>query len=299
MNRKEIESRITEAVTEQLRGGIVPWRKPWACDGYLPTSLQTGKPYRGINRLLLSLVGEQYSRPLWITFKQAKYLNGHVRKGERGMPIVFYSRIDRINKSTGETERIPLLRLSTAFNIDQTEGVEIPAKYLVKREPVAVADGVKTLLTKYASKPEIYHRAGDGAFYSPALDSITLPMLEQFDTPEQYAHTLAHELVHSTGHQSRLNRKGDAPAVFGSAVYAMEELVADIGAQMTLSEIGVNVDLVNSASYITGWLRALENDSSLILKASAQAQKACDYMLGIKQEEVASPTEEMEEVLVG
>lgn len=296
MNRKEIESRITEAVTEQLRGGIVPWRKPWTCEGVLPTSLQTGKAYRGINRLLLSIVGGQYSRPLWITFKQAKYLGGHVKRGERGMPIVYYSRVTKRNKETGEESLVPLLRLSTAFNIDQTEGVEIPAKFITKREPVAVLDGVQVLLDKYASKPEIYHKAGDQAFYSPALDSITLPNREQFATPQEYAHTLAHELVHSTGHESRLNRKESEPAPFGSPVYAKEELVADIGAQMILSELGVDIDLINSASYITGWLRALQNDPSLILKASAQAQKACDYMLGIDQSAVAET--ETEEVMV-
>jgi len=298
MNRKEIEQRITDAVTAQLREGKVPWRKPWTCEGYLPTSLQTGKAYRGMNRLLLSMVGGQYARPLWVTYKQAQFLGGNVRKGEKGMPIIYYSMLDSIDKETLLPKRVPLLRLSTVFNVEQCEGVTIPAKLWHKREPVAVSDGIQALLDKYTSKPEIYHRAGDEAFYSPMLDSITVPNLEQYERAEDYAYTLAHELTHSTSHESRLNRKADGFAPFGSANYALEELVADIGAQMTLSELGVSIDTINSASYVAGWLSALSNDTSLILKASAQAQKACDYMLGIKHETDVAETVEEEALTV-
>ena len=161
MNRKEIEQRITDMVTAQLRDGIVPWRKPWNGVGYLPTSLQSGKPYRGINLMMLSLLGSEYDRPLWVTFKQAKYLGGHVKRGESGLPIIFYSMIDKRDKETGEMTRIPLLRLSTVFNVAQCEGLKIPAKFNAKREPVAILEGVDIMLSKYITKPEIYHRAGE------------------------------------------------------------------------------------------------------------------------------------------
>lgn len=295
MNRKDIESKLTALVIDQLRNGKVPWLTPWATDGYLPTSLQTGKPYNGINRFLLSMLGGIYSRPLWVTFLQAKQLGGTVRKGERGVPIVYYNRVKKTDLETGESYTIPLLRLSTVFNVDQCSDIQIPAKFLVKREPVAVLDAVQTLLDKYTSKPPIYYTTGDRAYYVPMLDSITLPTLEQFKSPADYAHTLAHELTHSTGHASRLNRKNSEPAPFGSPVYAKEELVAEIGAVMVLSELGMNIDMTQNASYLAGWLGALENDTSMLLTASAQAQKACDYMLGITRtaDETVSETEEV------
>lgn len=295
MNRKDIEQRITDMVTDALRNGIAPWRKPWNGLGYSPTSLQTGKPYRGVNRFTLSLFADSYGyeRPLWVTFKQAKYLGGHVRKGEHGVPVVFYSMVNKRNKDTGETERIPLLRLSNVFNIAQCDGLTIPAKFMVKAEPVPVLDGVAKMLDLYTSKPEIYHAGGDEAYYRPMTDTITIPRREQFEKPEDYAYTLAHELVHSTSHESRLNRKAEQGfAPFGSATYAEEELVADIGAQMVLSDVGVSVDIENSASYLRGWLKALSDDPSMIIKASSKAQKAADYMLGIKYETEAPADEE-------
>lgn len=299
MNRKEIEQRITDMVTEQLRNGIAPWRKPWNASGTVPTSLQTGKPYRGVNAFMLALLGAEYERSLWVTYNQAKHLGGHVLRGEKGFPVVFYSMITK-RTAEGEETRVPLLRMSNVFNVAQTcsgcdtcEGVRIPAKLWVKREPVAVLDGVQALLDTYKTKPEIYHRAGDQAFYRPSDDTITIPALDQYETAEGYAYTLAHELTHSTSHESRLNRKAESGfAPFGSPSYAEEELVADIGAQMVLSQLGVTLDMPNSASYLAGWLKALENDPAMIIKASSKAQKAADYMLGIKHEEVETADQE-------
>ena len=153
------------------------------------------------------------------------------------------------------------------------------------------------MLDLYTSKPEIYHAGGDEAYYRPLTDTIHIPRREQFERPEDYAYTLAHELVHSTSHESRLNRKAEQGfAPFGSASYAEEELVADIGAQMVLSDLGVATDMENSASYLRGWLKALSDDPSMIIKASSKAQKAADYMLGIKHETPAT-AEELEEVM--
>lgn len=304
MNRKEIEQRITDMVTAQLRDGVAPWRKPWNGAGYVPTSLQTGKPYRGVNAFMLALLGAEYERSLWVTYNQAKHLGGHVIRGQKGLPVIFYSMINKRDKETGEETRVPLMRLSNVFNVSQCcsgcdtcDGVRIPAKYWTKREPVAVLDGVTALLDAYKSKPEIYHRQGDEAFYRPSTDSITLPMRDQFASAEDYAYTLAHELTHSTSHESRLNRKAESGfAPFGSANYAEEELVADIGAQMVLSTLGVSVDMPNSASYLAGWLKALENDPAMIIKASSKAQRAADYMLGVVHTEDTADETAPEEV---
>lgn len=288
-SKQEIQDTISALVIEQLEKGIVPWRKPWTSAGYLPTSLTTGKTYGGINLLILSIVGSNYSRPLWITYKEAEKRGGNIKRGEKGTPIIKWSIYDKRDKETGETHKAFFLKEFTVFNIDQTEGLSIvePAK----REPITIHEGIPALLADYASKPEIYHSASDRAYYSPLLDSIHLPLVEQFTSAEEYALTLAHELTHSTGHQSRLNRfadEKDEPAVFGSANYAKEELVADIGANMLLNHYGMELSLTNSASYVAGWLKALNNDTSLILSASTKAQKAVDYMTNKVREEVAA-----------
>ena len=292
MNRKEIEERLTALVCNQLENGIVPWRKPWQTAGILPTSLQTGKTYRGMNLFMLSLLGGQYDRSLWVTFRQAKYLGGHVKRGETGLPIVYYSMINKVNKDTGETYRVPLLRLTNVFNIAQTEGIVLPKKFTETREPVAVLDGVKTIQAKYTEVP-ITNDGGDRAYYSPMTDSIHLPSLKAFNTAEEYASTFAHEVIHSTGHKNRLDRF-TAGETFGCKGYAKEELVAEIGNQMLLAEVGVSMDtaFLNSASYLTNWLGALNKDTSLLMKAARDAQKAVDYVLGIK----TNDTEEAEAI---
>ena len=287
-SKQEIQEQISALVIKQLEQGIVPWRKPWTSAGYLPTSLTTGKVYGGINLLILSIVGSEYSRPLWITYKEAEKRGGNIKRGEKGTGIIKWSIYDKRDKETGETHKAFFLKEFTVFNIDQTEGLTIAEP--AKREPVSAPEGIAQLLANYASKPEIYHSVSDRAYYSPVLDSIHLPNIDQFTSAEEYALTLAHELTHSTGHQSRLDRfsEEDAPATFGSPVYAKEELVADIGANMLLNHYGIETPLENSASYIAGWLKALNNDTSLILSASTKAQKAVDYMTNKVREEVAA-----------
>jgi antirestriction protein ArdC len=287
--KQDIQEQISALVINQLEQGIAPWRKPFSAEGILPTSLTTGKTYGGINLLLLSIFGQQYSKPLWLTYREAERRGGHVMKGQKGYPVIKWSMYDSVNKDTLEVSKRFFLKEFTVFNLEQCEGVTVTEEF-TKREPVPTLDGVTNMLASYASKPTVYHRASADAYYSPMLDSITLPLIEQFNSGEEYAHTLAHELIHSTGHQSRLDRfsEEDQPARFGSAVYAKEELVADIGAQMLLASVGIEGDIANSASYVAGWLRALKNDSTLILSASTKAQKASDYIMAKVKEEVSA-----------
>lgn len=288
MNRQELEVTITNLVTDQLAKGIVPWRKGWNSLGIAPTSLVTGKSYQGINSLVLSITGESYSSPFWLTYLEATKRGGYVRKGEKATPIVKWSKFERQDKATGETVEGYFMRSYAVFNLDQCESVEAPeAEELTKREPVSVEAGVAKILESFKDKPVIEHRASNRAFYVPSQDKITLPTLEQFNTSGDYSATLAHELIHSTGHKSRLDRHSerdlDKPCHFGSENYAKEELVAEIGAQFLMNAAGIDTtsELTNSASYIAGWLKALRDDTSLIVSASGKAQKASDYILGL------------------
>jgi len=286
MKKADIEAKVTQRIIDELEKGVAPWSKPWLNAGLMPTSASTGKAYRGINHFLLGLESylEGYESPFWATFKQVQALGGRVKKGSSSTPIVFWKILDR--KDDDETgTKIPLMRYFNVFNLDQTEGVELPEKLAemersrFKLEPVAVDEGVEKVLAGYQQPPEIHHVGGERAFYRPDLDSITLPSLKQFEQPESYASTLFHELVHSTGHESRLNRLDDK-ARFGCETYAKEELVAEIGAAMLGANAGVDVCIEQSAAYVQSWLKVLQDDRSLIVKAAQQAQRAVDRILG-------------------
>jgi antirestriction protein ArdC len=281
-SRKDIEQEITDLVIKQLQDGKVPWKKPWSAKGFMPTSMTTGKTYSGINLLLLSILGADHSSPYWITYREAQKRGGFIRQGEKGVPIIKWSKYTR-KDANGQDVDAFFMKQFTVFNIDQTANVKVPVMPQVDFS--SIDEGVQSIIDSYATRPEIYHSIQDRAYYSPLTDAIHLPKKEMFTSAEEYALTLTHELIHSTGHESRLNRFNTDESIptFGSAVYAKEELVADIGATMMLAQVGVQVELDNTASYLAGWLQALQNDSSLIVQASAKAQKAVDYILGAKQ----------------
>jgi len=255
----------------------------------------SGKEYRGINVFLLGCQG--YESPYWVTFKQAKELGGSVRKGERASPIVFWKWLEPkgTNPETGEkeTRRIPLLRYFSAFNVDQCDGVKHRRLVeAIEAQPKVFSpiQRAEALVAGYRSAPSITH-GGAKAFDRPADDSVTLPAREAFESPEAYYSVLFHELVHSTGHRSRLARPGvTEPIRFASHDYSAEEFVAEMGASFCRAMVGIDSeDLVtNSAAYLAGWLRALRKDARMLVIAGAQAQKATDWIRGKAAEEAES-----------
>jgi antirestriction protein ArdC len=293
--RKDVEAEVTAKVLKALERGTVPWEKPWRTAGLLPTSASTGKAYRGINTWLLSLSAEAagYNSPYWLTFNQAKALGGNVRKGEKGTLVVLWKRIkiaDTEAAEDGATKVIPLLRSYTVFNLDQTENVTLPPRFdLPEFEPVPVPESIDSVLAGYVDGPTLRYRKGDAAFYQPGTDEVTLPALDQYEDAPAYAGTLFHELTHSTGHPSRLNRfeRNGEPQHFGSERYAREELVAEMGAAILAAVAGTEIRIERSAAYIENWLGRLKDDKSLVIQAAQQAQKAVDRIIGTTFEEEA------------
>jgi len=267
---------VTDRIIAAMEEGVVPWRKPWTGQG-LPTSLTTGKAYRGINSLILEVIAmsEGYELPLWGTYKQAQALGGNVRKGEKGSPVVLWKPMEK-EKEDGSKESFMMMRYFTVFNVAQMEGIEIPEKFLLKTEPVAVLEGVEKALT-YAGGPTVRHALQDQAYYSSAKDEIVLPMLEQFQSPERYAGTALHEAIHSTGHEDRLDR--GMGNTFGCEAYAQEELVAEIGAAMLATRLGIEVEWDQAAAYLGSWLAKLKDDRKMLVQAAQKAQKAIDHVL--------------------
>lgn len=282
MDRKQIEEKVTDGIIAQLEKGVAPWKRPWASAGMAePISLSTKRPYRGINWLILELerLERGFSSPTWATFNQIKQRGGKVLKGEKGTAIVFWKKIT-VEKDE-EIKQIPMLRYYTVFNLDQVEGIEDPFAAKASGDPVDAPQAAAAILASYSDGPEIIHRRQDGAFYRPSEDRITLPELDQFESPEGYASTLFHELIHSTGHKDRLDRfAGDE--TFGCEGYAKEELVAEIGAGMlrAIAQVGGAQEDEQNAAYVASWLKKLKDDRSLLIGAAQQAQKAIDRILG-------------------
>jgi antirestriction protein ArdC len=280
--RVDVYQIITDRIIDQLEHHKVLWRKPWSEKGP-PINLATKHWYHGINVLLLN--GLDYESNYFLSWNQIKAVGGSVQKGEKGHLVVFWKRIETKEETlfSDEDEQIKaVLRYYTVFNVQQCTNIPpslIPAKEERHYQPVARCDEI---ITNMPQRPSIKHDQAS-AFYDPLNDFINMPKQTTFESIESYYSTLFHELVHSTGHPSRLNRKEIAdPIKFGSDPYSIEELTAEIGTTFLQSATGI-ADIVfdNSVSYISNWLKRLKNDKKLIVYASSRAQKAVDFMLNI------------------
>jgi antirestriction protein ArdC len=242
----------------------------------------SGKEYRGINVFLLSALG--YSSPYWLTYKQAQALGGHIRKGEKAAPVVFWSTVEHPDEESGKVERVPFMRYYSAFNVAQCDDLPVEivnAAADAPGNPFAPIVACERVVEGMPNRPTIRH-GFQGAFYVPIADEVRMPDRPQFDKPEGYYATLFHELGHSTGHTSRLNRKGiaESGAAFGSDTYGREELVAEMTSAYLCGFTGIEpATIENAAAYVAGWLKAIRQDARLVVTAAAQAQRAADYIL--------------------
>ena len=275
---------ITDSLIEAMESGVLPWRKGWTGGKAMELPRRhTGETYRGINVLLLWIAAQSraYGSPFWMTFKQAKEYGGCVRKGEKGTQITFFNMLRKEDKETGEERKIPLLKVFTVFNADQIDG--LPEKFhAVAPEPVAENDtqAIAEIEAFFAATgATIRNRDTFNPCYVPALDEIRMPEIRQFNSASNYYGTLAHELIHWTGHKSRLDRTQTQER----ADYAYEELIAELGNCFLASELGLEIDVTNSAAYLDSWLRALRSDKKFIFQAASAAQKATDFALELGQ----------------
>lgn len=278
---------ITEQILSQLEAGNVPWKKPWNVTKYkhrFPTNIVSKKGYRGINHFVLSF--SEHTSPYWLTFNQCKKLDGKIKKGSRGVPVVFWKMIETKNED-GEEIKIPFMRYYIVFNTDQTEGLDEKLQKLITENADEIEfnpiDRCEEIVKGYKDKPEIKHE-GERAFYNQSKDLVNLPKPEKFKSPEEYYATLFHELAHSTKHKNRLNRNKKGFECFGDAdEYSKEELVAEMTAAFLCAEAGIETRIIeNSAAYIKGWSSKLKENKKMVVEAAQKAQKAADYILGRK-----------------
>jgi antirestriction protein ArdC len=284
--RTDLYTRVTARILADLERGVRPWLQPWEAapaTGRVTRPLRhNGTPYRGVNILILwsEATAKGYASPTWMTFKQAATLGGHVRKGEHGTLVVYadtFTTTETIDEGEAVERRIPFLKSYTAFNIEQI--ADLPAQYAATPPPPGdLPPRLERAERFFAATGAVIRHGGDRAYYSPSRDVIQLPLPEAFRDTESYAATKAHEALHWTKAETRLNRDFGGKR-FGDAGYAREELTAELGAAFLCADLGITPEpREDHAAYLASWLRVLRADTRAIFTAAAHAQRAVDYL---------------------
>jgi antirestriction protein ArdC len=285
----EIREHVTLKIVAALQAGTAPWRRPWISDrtnAGPPVNAVSECPYRRLNSVLLGMAG--FESRWWATYMQVRSLGLRVRRGERATRIVFWKRVERPVPNRAGVEAVeayPLLKTYYVFNLQQCEGPGVE-RFLARPCTPEVEDFRPAQDVFAATGADIRH-GGDRACYQPDGDFIQMPAKERFESTAAYYDTLAHELVHWTGSEGRLDRRRRI-ARFGDEAYAVEELVASLGAAFLCTEIGVPQSaskLDNTAAYLASWLDVLRRDTTAIFTAAGQASRAVDYILAFSRSE--------------
>jgi antirestriction protein ArdC len=296
-----IYAMVTERIIKQLEQGIVPWQRPWSGASLAnggAINYCTRKPYSYLNQLLLGRDGE------WLTFKQVKDNGGSIKKGAKAGLVVYYTTVTKskrekenedgesIVETVSQLHTFPILKHYHVFHISDCTGIESKIKDIEPNEDIKPVDAAENIINGYLDRESGLKFQNDkvsgDAYYSPSQDMVVVPKLSQYEIVEEYYSTTFHELAHSTMHPNRCNRKSDMKSsMFGGEDYSREELVAELGSAMLCNASGLDCDKAfkNSVAYIQGWLSKLKNDNKMIIWASARAEKAAKYIIGIKDEE--------------
>lgn len=277
---------VTSRIIERLEEGVVPWHSPHIATVGFPKNFHSGKPYRGINVMLLAMAG--YVSPWFLTFRQALELGGHVRKGEKGYLVVKFGTVTR-EQENGEEEKRNFLRHYTVFNASQIEGVEFPEVTHPSYTESGRTEIAESFVSNMPHPPVIHEGRSAQTCYNPQEDYIDIPLRTQFESGERFYKSLFHEIVHSTGAAKRLARKtlleNKGFSMSDKTIYSKEELVAEIGAAFLCAHAGIVMDdHENSVAYIQSWLDVLKssNNRRWIIEAAGHAQKAVDYVMKVE-----------------
>ncbi len=289
--RADIYTRVTNRIIEELERGTLPWHKPWNAEhaaGRITRPLRhNGKPYSGVNVLTLwaSADEQSFACPFWLTFQQAKELGGHVKKGQHGSPVVYASTFKK-SETTDDGQQveseIPFLREYTVFNAEQCEG--LPKHYYqLAEQPKDNIQRIDAAERFFAQTGANIRHGGNQAYYAIGTDHVQMPPFECFRDAESYCATLAHELTHWTRHPARLNRDFGRKR-FGDEGYAVEELVAELGAAYLCADLNITAEVRSDhASYIEHWLKVLRDDKRAIFSAASHASRAVEYLETVQQ----------------
>ncbi|KQP48883.1 antirestriction protein ArdC [Methylobacterium sp. Leaf399] len=284
----DLHERVTATILQQLdTADPATWTPPWHGADPLPRNALTGKRYRGLNILALwcAAQADGYTDARWATYRQWAALGAQVRRGERGTLILFYkdlptgARTDTTHGTSADSDTTTarfVARASTVFNIAQVDAA--PQATAPTGLPPTPQPTYDTFVTATGA---IIHTGGTRACYTPATDTIRMPPRNAFRTPEGYAGTLAHELVHWTGAPHRLAR--DLTGRFKRRAYAAEELIAELGAAFVLADLGLaRTPHPDHAAYLASWLPLLTANSRALATAAAAGSRAADYLTALQ-----------------
>ncbi|WP_205953947.1 ArdC family protein [Pantoea stewartii] len=299
----DLYQQVTDKIIIALENGVPPWRRPWRSaqkvyGSGLPVNAVTGRHYSGVNVPLLWMAAEEagYGADRWLTFQQAKAAGGQVRKGERSSMAIIFKPFEKQLRDGNDSpvfrdgvpvmEKLAMMKPLQLFNVAQCEGLPDKVYAPTMMQPETPPEGFST--GQQQQVLEILNATGvkcsshrqNRAYYSPGADRIVLPTTSQFRSPEDYWSTLLHELVHATGHRSRLDREGitSSSGEFGDPVYAFEELIAETGSAFLCAHLGIFGE-VQHESYLSGWLSVLRNDKKAFFRACRFAREASEYLL--------------------
>lgn len=299
-----VSSRIIEMIETE---GILPWHKPWKAASKLSDdaifgearSWNNGRYYRGINQFILGFGGQ------WATAKQIFDNGGHIIKGAKATPVVFWSFMVKDEK-TGkirpfdenkdkDEDKIPFLRYINVFKIGR-DTTDIEEKEFNKNKDNTESESkfnadeqAEQIINEYISRETIdFSNAinSNRAFYAPFADKVVVPNKSSFENESEYYSTTFHELTHSTGAKKRLNRDGITKNDgFGNEKYSKEELVAEMGAAMLLhiTNLSIPTTFTNNVAYIQGWLKQIKEEPKILVFAASQAEKAVRFILNGKE----------------
>ena len=287
MANKSVIQKVADAILELMDNGVSPWQKDWINDPSatpwgIPANISSGNAYRGVNVPMLwhAKHTNGFDTDLWVTYKQAQDMGGHVTQGEKSTAFVCkFKKItvkDRADRD--KTVNIPMWKTFAVFNVEQTTGIDYTRP---EKKPVPESQ----VLSFASSTGASIEHVGNRACYIPSADKIQLPHPEQFRSQAGYNGTLLHELVHWTGDKTRCDRQFGKR--FGDQAYAFEELVAESGSAFVCATLGLPYLIENHASYLTHWRDIITRTPQAIMTAFSQAQKATDYIIDaaeVKQE---------------
>jgi antirestriction protein ArdC len=289
VSANELFEQITARVIADIEAGPGTWQRPWQVIGGSAPISAKGRAYRGINHLWLSIVGADkgYNSGVWGTYNQWSDLGCQVRKGQSAKngqgptDVILWKQSER-KQDDGTTKKSFFATTFKVFAAEQVEGSEAVVEKLrpsVKVE--TLAERVEGAEAFFEAVGADVRNGGDRAFFNPASDYIQIPDIERFVDAESYYATEAHEHIHWTGHEDRLARTFGTR--FGDEAYAVEELVAELGAAFLSSHLGLAVaDEIrpDHSQYIAHWLKVLKADSKALQTVASRAQAAADYLIG-------------------
>lgn len=284
--RKDIHQHVTDTIIKQLEKGTVPWLKPWnEGDNFsfdMPKNFTTGQKYRGVNIVLLWAAAQekQYCSNEWASYKQWKVQDEAVRKDEKGTMIVYYDTFEK--EDQGEIKKVAYIKQSVVFNRSQLVSYN-PSNKPKLNQSKPLFERIDSVESFIENTQAIIEQPYPKACYNRVTDKISMPDQAAFintaqcTAKEGYYATLLHELTHWTGHTTRLDRKlGNR---FGDKNYAVEELVAELGAAFVCTELEISrPEKENHASYIASWLEVLKENKYAVVAAASEATKASDYL---------------------